>query len=227
MQRMLLKAEGLKKSFNSGQKDNFILRGITCSFDQNKTYAITGASGTGKSTLIHLLAGLDAPTAGSVLFNNRNLTEMNTVEHERFLQKEVGLLFQLPYLIKELSVIENVMLPARIAGATETDAREAALDLLERVGLFNKKEALPATLSGGQQARGALARALINRPSFLLADEPTGNLDEKTGKEITQLLITLQKEWNIGLIISTHDSYVADVMEITYRLHDGLIEARD
>lgn len=227
MQRMLLKAEGLKKSFNSGKKNNFILRGITCSFDQNKTYAIRGASGTGKSTLIHLLAGLDAPTAGSVLFNNRNLQKMSAVEHEQFLQKEVGLLFQLPYLIKELSVLENVMLPTRIAGVLEDDAREAALHILERVGLFSKKDALPSTLSGGQQARVALARALINRPSFLLADEPTGNLDEKTGKGITQLLVKLQKEWNIGLIISTHDSYVADAMEITYRLHDGLIEAGD
>jgi len=224
MQKTLLKVQGLKKSFKKGSKATHILRGIDCSFSQDKTYAITGVSGTGKSTLMHLLAGLDAPTAGSVIYNGHSLARMSQEEQEHFLQKDVGLLFQLPYLIKELTVLENILLPTRIAGAEEGHAHTAAVELLKQVNLLHKKDVAPATLSGGQQTRVALARALVNRPSFLLADEPTGNLDEQMGKEITHLLCTLQKRWGIGLIISTHDRYVADAMEIRYRLHDGLLE---
>ena len=227
MQTSLLKAEGVRKSFLEGNKETFVLRDITVSFSQEKTYGIMGVSGTGKSTLIQLLAGLDAPTAGTISFNDQLLNKMTPQEHEHFLQKNVGLIFQLPYLIKELSVLENSMLPAIIAGASEQEARDNALTLLDQVGLSEKIDARPASLSGGQQARVALARALANRPAFLLADEPTGNLDEKTGKEIISLLLSLQKEWGMGLIISTHDSYVADAMEIRYRLHDGSIEPRD
>ncbi len=227
MQTSLLKAEGLEKSFLEGNKETFVLRDISVSFSQEKTYGITGVSGTGKSTFIQLLAGLDAPTSGTVSFNDQLLNKMTPQEHERFLQKNVGLIFQLPYLIKELSVLENSMLPAIIAGASEQEARDTALTLLDQVGLSDKIDACPASLSGGQQARVALARALANRPAFLLADEPTGNLDEQTGKEIISILLSLQKEWGMGLIISTHDSYVAEAMEIRYRLHDGFIEPRD
>jgi len=227
MQMIVLKCEGVKKSFQEGTISSWILRGISLSFRKGGTYAITGVSGTGKSTFIHLLAGLDIPTAGTISFNNRSLNTMTAQEHEHFLQKDVGLLFQLPYLIKELSVIENILLPARIAGTSESEAYESALQLLDYVGLSDKKDARPASLSGGQQARIALARALINKPSFLLADEPTGNLDEQMGREITALLISLQKKWGMGLIISTHDRYVADAMEFRYRLHDGLLESEN
>ncbi len=227
MQTSFLKAEGVKKSFQEGDKTTFVLQNITVSFAPDKTYGITGVSGTGKSTLIQLLAGLDAPTEGTISFNGQILGRMTPQEHEHFLQKDVGLLFQLPYLIKELSVLENIMLPAIIAGRSEKEARDNALLLLDQIGLSEKKDARPASLSGGEQARAALARALINRPAFLLADEPTGNLDEKTGKEIVSLLLSLQKEWGMGLIISTHDRYVADAMEIRYRLHNGMLEPGD
>ncbi len=227
MQTSFLKVEGLKKSFQEGDKTLFVLQNITVSFAQDKTYGITGVSGTGKSTLIQLLAGLDTPTEGSISFNGQILGHMTPQEHEHFLQKDVGLLFQLPYLIKELSVLENIMLPAIIAGRSEKEAHDNALLLLDQVGLSEKKDARSASLSGGEQARSALARALMNRPAFLLADEPTGNLDEKTGKEIVSLLLSLQKEWGMGLIVSTHDRYVADAMEIRYRLHDGMLEPRD
>ncbi len=227
MQTSFLKVEGVKKSFHEGDQTTFVLQNITVSFSQDKTYGITGVSGTGKSTLIQLLAGLDAPTEGTISFNEQTLGHMTLQEHESFLQKNVGLLFQLPYLIKELSVLENIMLPAIIAGRSKKEAHDNAFLLLDQVGLSDKNYARPASLSGGEQARVALARALINRPAFLLADEPTGNLDEKTGKEIVSLLLSLQKEWGMGLIISTHDRYVADAMEIRYRLHEGKLELGD
>ena len=224
MQTAFLSLKGVKKAFPEGNREIAVLQDITVSFEQGKTYAISGVSGTGKSTLMYLMAGLDQPTSGSVYFNKKSVNSMTPCEHEHFLQRDVGLLFQQPYLLKELSVIENLILAASIAGTSESLVKERAEHLLSQVGLSDKKNAQPGALSGGQQARLALARALINRPAFLIADEPTGNLDEKTGKEIISLLLTLQKEWGMGLIISTHDEYVAEKMQHRYRLHDGHLE---
>lgn len=213
--------QDIQKAFPEGKKKLYVLNSIDARFDQGKTYALTGVSGTGKSTLIHLLAGLDAPTKGQVLFNGKSLAAMSAAEHDLFLQKEVGLLFQQPYLIKELSVLENVMLAGLIAQADEHELRSHATHLLALVGLASKTHEPPGALSGGQQARIALARALINKPAFLLADEPTGNLDEQTGREIVELMLRLQKEWHMGLIVSTHDAYVAQAMQEQYLLHNG------
>ncbi len=220
MERSVLSARGIKKSFGMSQAAP-VLKEITVSFSQGTSYAIMGVSGTGKSTLMHLLAGLDAPTAGAVFFNEQNINQMSVQEHASFLRTSVGLLFQLPYLIKELSVIENVMLPALIAGQSDEGSLKKAQHLLECVGLTKKSDERPGSLSGGQQQRVALARALINEPAFLLADEPTGNLDERTGAQIVDLLLRLQREWQMGLIVSTHDAHVAERMEHRYSLHEG------
>ncbi len=220
MGQSILAARGIKKKFGT-RSEVAVLQDITATFAQGKSYAIMGVSGTGKSTLMHLLAGLDTPTAGAVFFNEQNVHKMSVQEHSSFLRSSVGLLFQLPYLIKELSVCENVMLPALIVGQSEAFSLQKAQQLLEAVGLLQKADARPGSLSGGQQQRIALARAVINEPDFLLADEPTGNLDERTGAEIVDLLLRLQSEWQMGLIVSTHDKEVADRMEHLYRLHDG------
>ncbi len=222
MERSVLSVRGIKKSFGM-ESDAPVLKEITVSFTQGTSYAIMGVSGTGKSTLMHLLAGLDTPTAGTVFFNEQNIFRMSVQEHAYFLRSSVGLLFQLPYLIKELSVCENVMLPALIAGGSEANSLKKAQHLLECVGLTQKADARPGSLSGGQQQRVALARALINEPAFLLADEPTGNLDERTGAEMVDLLLRLQREWQMGLIVSTHDAHVAERMEHRYRLHEGML----
>lgn len=211
----------VKKCFKSGTKEYVVLDTISASFSQKNSYAIQGASGAGKSTLIHILAGIDTPSSGAVFFDNQNFATMTTFDHEQFLQHKVGLLFQQPYLLKELTVLENVMLPALIAGKPYEISEAYARKLLEEVHLSTKKTEKPSTLSGGQQQRVALARALINKPVFLLADEPTGNLDQETGSVIVNLMVKLHHEWGMGIIVSTHDSYVAQAMEHRYHLQAG------
>lgn len=222
---MQLATYELKKEFGKQSTQAAVLKNISVTFESGKTYAITGVSGTGKSTFLHLLAGLDIPTSGKVLFNEQNLASFSKKEREQFLQKSVGLVFQSPHLVKELSVLQNVMLPAIIAGAPKADAQKKAQGLLQQVGVVEKKDDHPSALSGGQQQRVAIARAIMNDPAFLLADEPTGNLDIVTGKKIVDLLLSCHKKWGMGLIIASHDQYVAQSMQHRFVLKNGLLEA--
>jgi ABC-type lipoprotein export system ATPase subunit len=222
MDRSFLRCEQVYKHFEVSH--NPVLANISVRFQSGCTYAIEGISGTGKSTLMHILAGLDQPTKGAVFFNEQNLALMTAPEKDYFLQCSVGLLFQQPYLIKELTVLENVMLPALIAQKNVTKAQQEAQLLIEAVGLIDKINAKPGTLSGGQQQRAALARALINKPNFLLADEPTGNLDEHNAKIIVQLMVKLQQLWGMGIVVSTHDVYVSTAMQQRYVLADGQLK---
>lgn len=219
-----LRCKQITKHFNTSICSSLVLNTITITFTQNESYAIQGVSGTGKSTFMHLLAGLDQPSTGSIFFNAHDLSRMSALEHERFLQKNVGLLFQQPYLIKELTVLENVMVPGLIRGLPFIECRSRAQNLLEKVNLYDKREEYPGALSGGQQQRIALARALINKPDFLIADEPTGNLDEQTGRQMVALMVNLQKEWGMGIIVSTHDNYVAHAMSNQYTLEEGILK---
>ena len=218
---MKLKIDSLCKSFKTGTTTLVVLNGITVEFDQGSTYAITGISGTGKSTFLQLLAGLDKPKSGAIYCDEKNISLYSAADLEYFHNNVIGLVFQNPYLIQELSVYENVMLPGLIGGKNKKVCKERAEFLLDVVGILDKMQEKPAALSGGQQQRVALARALFNKPTFLIADEPTGNLDEKTGHQIIDLLISLQKKWNMGLIISSHDSYVSESMEYVYQLKEG------
>lgn len=224
MQSNNLSTHALDKLFRQGDTDILVLDNISLSCTQGIAYALTGASGSGKSTLIQLLAGLDIPTRGQVLFNNKNLASFSRTEREIFLNKKIGLVFQQPHLIRELSVLENVMVPGMIAGISRADCVSRAQELLEAVAIGDKADHKPASLSGGQQQRLVLARALFNRPAFLLADEPTGNLDLQTGKSIIELLLRLQKEYHMGIVVSTHDSYVASNMQETFELHNGKLK---
>jgi len=218
-----LSANNVKKKFKQGNVELEVLKGVTCRFEKNKTYAITGPSGSGKSTFIHLLAGLDKPTHGEIYFDGRNIAIFSESERQQFLRKSVGLVFQLPYLIRELNVIENVMLKGMIEGGDRLQTRDYAMDLLKKVGLEHKAEHAPFSLSGGEQQRVAIARALFTRPAFLIADEPTGNLDVATGKMVIELLLQCQSEWHMGIIVSSHDEYVAERMEKVLHLKDGLL----
>jgi len=216
----ILRSENLVKIYQQGSTVNEVLKGISYSFSSEQSYAITGVSGTGKSTLMHLLAGIDLPTSGYVFYDRQSLQEMTSEKKDLFLNKKLGLVFQDPHLIKELTVAENVMLKGLILQQSYKDAKKEALALLELVGLADKAEHHPLSLSGGQQQRISILRALFNKPQFLLADEPTGNLDRESAKVIIDLLLT-GKEWGMGLVVSSHDPYVAQRMEKKLVLKQG------
>jgi len=216
-------ANKVTKQFGKGTARLEVLKGITAQFRQGKTYAITGVSGTGKSTLLHILAGIDEPSSGHVLYNGTSISKFSAAERATFFNAAIGLVFQQPYLIRELSVLENVMLKSLIKGSSGAECEERALQLLNKTGLKNKAYSRPSALSGGQQQRVAIIRALFNNPAFLLADEPTGNLDIQTGKDIVDFLIDCQAEWNMGIIVSSHDTYVAQKMDVVYKLEKGLL----
>jgi len=225
MKKATIKVVDVKKSFKQGSVVSEILKDITYTFEQGKTYALTGSSGAGKSTLIHIIAGLDEPTSGQVLFNDIDLANIPEEQKEVFFSDVIGLVFQQPYLIKELSVLENVMLKGLIDNEDRDLCTKRGNELLRLVGLEGKGKSRPSALSGGQQQRVALARAIFNKPAFLIADEPTGNLDETTGAAIVDLLLKYQKEWGMGIIMCSHDTYVAERMEYRVRLRDGRLVA--
>lgn len=212
------------KQFDERNASSPILDGITYTFDRNHSYALMGASGIGKSTLMQLLAGLDNPTSGSVFYNGAEVSSISRAERHVLLQKEIGLLFQTPCLIDDLSVIENVMIKGLIGKESYRISQDRAQDLLEQVGLVDKAQQAPPQLSGGEQQRVALARALFNQPSFMLADEPTAHLDEMTKKMVTELLIRCHHQWGMGLIIATHDESVAQRMDVVLCLEGGKLK---
>ena len=185
--------------------------------------SLQGASGTGKSTLLHLLGGLDNPTSGQVSSNGQLLSTMSSRSLAKWRNTKVGFVFQGYHLLPEFDALENVLIPSRIAHVKYLKSLERAQLLLKRVGLGNRMHHLPAELSGGEQQRVALARSLINNPKILLADEPTGNLDSKTGNDVLDLLCDLQAESGLTMIIATHDSKVANRAHNTIKLVDGLI----
>lgn len=220
---MQIKLVGVHKQFDHLNGPIEVLKGVDALFDRGISYAITGVSGSGKSTLLHIMAGLDEPSRGQILINNHSLHLMSAQHRNQFLLNQVGLVFQQPYLIKELSVIENVMLKGLIAGGNQVASRDKAMGLLARVGLTAKAESSIGALSGGQQQRVAMVRALFNRPAFLFADEPTGNLDEAAGHTVIDLLLECQAEWGMGIVIISHDPRIVQRMATIFHLNDGVL----
>lgn len=218
-----LKLDKIYKSYKQGGQNVSVLHGVTVQFEYGKSYAITGISGSGKSTLIYTLAGLDLPTCGTILYNDEDINSYNQAQKATFLNSSIGLAFQYPYLIKELTVLENVMIKGMIAKIPYELCVKNAQELLDQVGLSDRLQYYPGQLSGGQQQRVALARALMNNPSFLIADEPTANLDEQTGTMIIDLILALQQKTGMGLIISSHDEYVYERMQAVFVVENGLL----
>jgi len=223
MSESLLSARGLAKSYPMGKRTLEVLRGVDLEVQAGEFLALRGASGAGKSTLLHLVGGLDSPNAGEIFFRGQNLTRFSESELTRFRNRRVGFVFQAYHLLPELTALENVCLPARMARRSVAETERQAAGLLENVGLKDRLAHKPYELSGGEQQRVAVARALINEPELLLADEPTGNLDSRTGGEIIDLLKTLRTEKKMTLIIATHDTKVAAHAQRVIELVDGRI----
>jgi lipoprotein-releasing system ATP-binding protein len=218
---LLLKARNLQKGYNLGKRSIHVLRGIDLDVQRGEFLAVRGASGAGKSTLLHLLGGLDAPDEGTIWFDEQNLSELSAGVLARFRNLKVGFIFQAYHILPELDALENVCLPSRMARMNGADTEKRARALLTRVGLAQRMDHKPYELSGGEQQRVAVARALINEPDLLLADEPTGNLDSHTGQEIIDLLCDIRDERRTTLVIATHDAKVAARAPRVVELIDG------
>jgi ABC-type lipoprotein export system ATPase subunit len=214
----------VRKTYKMGKRSLEVLRGVSVAVGRGEFLALRGASGAGKSTLLHLLGGLDTTSAGSIYFAGQNLAQLSNSALARWRNAKVGMVFQAYHLFAELSALENVSLPARMARRGPRDAAERARALLQRVGLGERLEHRPYELSGGEQQRLAIARALVNSPELILADEPTGNLDSHTGEEIIELLCALRAEGQTTLLIATHDARVAARAPKVVELVDGQIQ---
>ncbi len=213
-----LTARGLKRSFRIGGREIDVLRGIDLDIAAGETVFLCGASGAGKTTLLYTIAGLETPGAGSVEFEGKSLYDLSGNALARLRNERMGFVFQSYFLLPELTALENVMLPALIGGK-KSEAR--AKELLERAGLKDRFDHLPSELSGGEQQRVAIARSLVNDPSILFADEPTGNLDSKTGETIINLLLELSKADGRTLAVVTHDDRLAARGDRLIRIVDG------
>lgn len=217
----ILKVENLKKSYGKGETLVKALDGISFSVDKGEFVAIVGASGSGKSTLLHLLGGVDKPTSGKIIIDNEDVYKLNETNLAIFRRRQVGLIYQFYNLIPILNVTENITLPILLDG--KTPDKEYLDELINTLGLGKRLNHLPNELSGGQQQRVSIGRALMNRPALLLADEPTGNLDSKSSKEILELLKLSNKKYKQTIIMITHDYNLALNADRIITIDDGKI----
>jgi len=217
----LITTRNLCKSFTNGGTSIDILRDLNFDMSAGETVAIVGASGIGKSTLLHILGTLDRPDSGQLLFKGEDVFSYDDVTLARFRNKSVGFVFQFHHLLPEFNAVENTMMPALIGGASKTNAIRTAEDLLVKVGLKDRLHHRVGKLSGGEQQRVALARALVLKPAVLLADEPTGNLDESNSERIHSLLIELNQEFSMTLVVVTHNRQLASFMSRRVTIADG------
>jgi putative ABC transport system ATP-binding protein len=217
----MLRCEGLTQTYLSGGRPLTVLKDISFTLEDGGFLAIVGPSGSGKTTLLGLLAGLDRPAAGRVWLDGSDLADMSEDARARLRAEKVGFVFQSFHLIPTLTARENVQVPLELRGETGAEAR--AVELLERVGLGDRMDHYPTQLSGGEQQRVALARAFSTRPKLLFADEPTGNLDGRTGHTIIDLMLELNRELGTTLVLVTHDLELARLARRTIRLADGTI----
>jgi ABC-type lipoprotein export system ATPase subunit len=224
MNEYVLRASGLRKRYTNGVSAVEVLKGIDISVKKEEFLVIQGPSGAGKSTLLHILGGLDGPDEGAVFFEDTNILSLSDNERALFRNRKVGFVFQFYHLLPELSALENVLLPMVLRSWREREKAQArARSLLERLGLKDRAGHVPGELSGGEQQRAAIARALMNEPRLLLCDEPTGNLDSENGRNILSLLKQLNREEKTTVVMVTHDKEIAAVADRVVYMRDGII----
>jgi len=217
-------AEQVERTFEGATGDPIrVLRGVDLVVERGETVSIVGPSGAGKSTLLHVLGGLDLPTSGRISLGGRDLSRMSDQDLARVRNEYVGFVFQFHHLLRDFTALENVMMPQLIAGESRDRARSRALDLLDQVGLSERVEHRPAKLSGGEQQRVAVARALVNEPPALLADEPSGNLDRETSERLHQVLFDLVQHHDTALVVVTHNISLAARTNRVLELRDGVL----
>lgn len=216
----MIKIENIHKSYNTLK----VLKGIDLEINSGEILSIIGASGAGKSTLLHIIGTLDRPDSGKIIYDDTSVFEMNDTKLSRFRNKEIGFVFQFHHLLPEFTALENICIPAFIGGMSKKEAEDKARELLDGFNLLERASHKPSELSGGEQQRVAVARALINQPSVILADEPSGNLDSKNAKELHELFFTLRDKYNQTFIIVTHNNELAQMADRTIVIKDGRIE---
>ena len=220
---VILSAKDVTRDFQTMTSTLSVLKGVNIDLHAKETAAITGASGVGKSTLLHILGGLDKPTAGKVSLAGEPLQNKSEQELARFRNKKVGFVFQFHYLLEDFSALENVMIPMLVADKSKSDAKRNAETLLELVGLKDRNDHRSTQLSGGEQQRVAVARALANNPEIVIADEPSGNLDIATGRKLHELMMQLNAEQNITFLIATHNQELSQLCQRHFTINDGKI----
>ena len=227
--RAVLQCHNLKKSFQQGDTEVSVLRGISLDIQQGETVAIVGASGSGKSTLLHILGGLDAPSSGEVALLGQRMDQLTAVAQGALRNEALGFVYQFHHLLSEFTALENVAMPLWIGAQlgkrklTDAEVREQATEMLHEVGLSHRLTHKPGELSGGERQRVAVARALVTRPACVLADEPTGNLDRATADQVFDLILQLNAKIGTALVMVTHDATLAAKMQRTLTISDGLV----
>lgn len=221
MEDIILETKNLSKSFATVNGELKILSDLNLTVRRGDFVAITGASGVGKSTLLHILGGLDLPTAGSLSVAGQRIDNLSEAQLSEYRNKKCGFVFQYHYLLEEFDAVENVMMPLLVRGESRNNCRASAVTLLDEVGLGQRLDHRPAQLSGGECQRAAVARAMAGAPEILIADEPTGNLDHETAETLHELLARLNEQKKMTIIVATHDLSLADRASRRYRLSDG------
>lgn len=223
MNNILLRCQDLVKTYREGELETPVLRGINLTVMQKEMLAIVGSSGSGKSTMLHLLGALDTPTSGTVLFEQQDIYQWNNQQQAQFRNRELGFVYQFHHLLGEFTALENVAMPLLIGGMAVKKASKMATEMLARVGLSHRITHRPAELSGGERQRVAIARALVNEPHLVSADEPTGNLDHKSATAIYELMCQLNRELGTAFVVVTHDRELAGKLHRQVHMVDGAL----